>query len=98
MPPTPSLRSTAVSAAAAPLNEAGRPVAIATCLARFSAITLLLSAEHPVDDLGQRRRLSPRRSWRGPVRRGRLGHRAAHPDPVTGQERGEGLRGARPPG
>lgn len=42
MPPTPSLRSTAVSAAAAPLNEAGRPVAIATCLARFSAITLLL--------------------------------------------------------
>ena len=29
-------------AAAPPLNEAGRPVAIATCLARFSAITLLL--------------------------------------------------------
>ena len=44
MPPrTPSPRSTAVSAAAAPLNEAGRPVAIATCRARFSAITLLLS-------------------------------------------------------
>jgi hypothetical protein len=36
-------RSTEVTAAAAPLKEAGIPVAIATCRARFSAITLLLS-------------------------------------------------------
>ncbi len=43
MPRTPSLRSVAVTAAAAPLKEAGILVAIATCLARFSAITLLLS-------------------------------------------------------
>ncbi len=44
MPPlAPSLPSTAVTAAAAPLNEAGFLVCSATCLARSSAITLLLS-------------------------------------------------------
>jgi hypothetical protein len=32
-----------VTAAAAPLNVAGCPVAMATCRARFSAMTLLLS-------------------------------------------------------
>ena len=41
--PTPSRAATAVTAAAAPANEAGRPVRSATCRARFSAITLLLS-------------------------------------------------------
>ena len=33
-----------MTAAAAPLYEAGCPVATATCRARFSAITLLLSS------------------------------------------------------
>src|SRR6516165_1894110 len=41
--PTPSRAAVAVTAAAAPANEAGRPVRSATCRARFSAITLLLS-------------------------------------------------------
>ncbi len=40
---TPSRRISAITAPAAPLNVAGRPVAIATCRARFSAMTLLLS-------------------------------------------------------
>ena len=40
----PSRRSSVSSAAAAPLNVAGRPSAIATCRARFSAITLLDSS------------------------------------------------------
>ena len=41
---TPSRMSSPTTAWAAPLNEAGWPVADATCRARFSAMTLLLSS------------------------------------------------------
>jgi hypothetical protein len=40
---TPRCRNSVISAPAALLNEAGFPAASATCRARFSAITLLLS-------------------------------------------------------
>ncbi len=41
---TPSRRSSVTIASAAPANVAGSPIAIARCLAMFSAITLLLSS------------------------------------------------------